>query len=330
MAPRAGAASDAMKILVADDDSASRLIIETLLKRWGHDVLLASDGNETVAKLEAEPGIQALVLDWMMPGPDGPQICRKLRAEDRPHYVYVVMLTGNTSRDAFMEGMEAGADDYITKPLDTRMLRARLRVAERIVSLEEKLSKQNESLRQANEHSGTLLRKVRAQAQELERQSREDALTRLPNRRHLDIMLEREYSRSKRYGRPLSMAVADIDNFKRVNDLYSHSTGDEVLRTVADILRDNCRAGDVVGRFGGEEFVFMFPETNREHAQMACEKLRVAIESFPWEGIAEGLHTTITIGLTDGTDFETHEKMFAAADENLLEGKRRGKNMVCG
>lgn len=319
-----------MKVLVAEDDYTSRVLLETMLRGWGHEVLTAEDGDSALRLIAQHDDLQLLVLDWIMPGPDGPDICRAVRAAVRQNYVYIILLTAKTEREAFLEGMESGADDYIIKPFDAEQMRARLRVAERIVQLEERLSSQNEALRLANEQTRQLLTQVQAQAIELERQAREDWLTGLYNRRHLDFHLQREFVRARRYQSPLTVAIADLDNFKSVNDRFSHHVGDEVLRTLADILQSNSRSTDIVGRYGGEEFVIILPETTREQGLIVCEKIRRTVEEYDWSRVHEGLRMTVSVGMSSDTSLANYEKMLTQADDRLYEAKRAGKNTVRG
>lgn len=319
-----------MKVLVAEDDYTSRVLLETMLRGWGHEVVTADDGREALVFVEQRPDLQLLILDWMMPGLEGPDIARHVRASVRPNYVYIILLTAKTEREAFLKGMEAGADDFIIKPFDAEQMRARLRVAERIVQLEERLSAQNEALRQANEQTRLLLAQVQTQAVELERQAREDWLTGLYNRRHLDYHLQREFVRARRYQAPLTVAIADLDNFKSVNDRFSHHVGDEVLRTLADILQSNSRSTDIVGRYGGEEFVLILPETTREQGLIVCEKIRRTVEEYDWSKIHEGLRMTVSVGMCSDTTLANYERMLTQADDRLYEAKRAGKNTVRG
>ncbi len=192
----------------------------------------------------------------------------------------------------------------------------------------ERLRGLNISLREANEQKSQLLEQLRVQTQALEKQTREDSLTGLNNRRYLDFLLSQEFERSKRYNSALSVAIADIDHFKRVNDNYSHQIGDEVLKKVADIFKHNSRVIDTISRYGGEEFVFFFPETPLEKAVLACEKIRNAIENHDWEYIHKGLRVTISIGITSDMSVQTHEKMISLADNKLYEAKQKGRNQI--
>lgn len=190
------------------------------------------------------------------------------------------------------------------------------------------LAQVNAALEALNQEKSRLLEELRRQAELLERQSLEDPLTELANRRHLESCLHQEFARVRRTGRPLTVAVADIDNFKSINDQLTHPVGDEVLRVVARLLQDGCRAGDTVGRYGGEEFVLVFPETTLEEARHVCERLRQAVEGYPWHSIHPDLRVTLSFGLCDDTSDPSHEPMISRADALMLEAKREGKNRV--
>jgi diguanylate cyclase (GGDEF)-like protein len=172
------------------------------------------------------------------------------------------------------------------------------------------------------------MEQVAAQSQELERLAKLDGLTGLYNRRYLDEALEREFARAKRYRKPLTVAMMDIDNFKQVNDAISHHAGDEVLKIVAGILKANCRTVDLVARYGGEEFVMAFPETAVPQAAAVCERIRGAVEQFFWTRISKELQVTISIGLCDDLSLPHHEKLLSAADARMYRAKELGRNRV--
>jgi diguanylate cyclase (GGDEF)-like protein len=195
----------------------------------------------------------------------------------------------------------------------------------------ELLREANEELTEANAEKATLLEQLRRQAVELDRLSREDALTGLHNRRHVDEQLALELERARRFGRHLTVALADLDRFKEVNDRFGHALGDEVLRAVARILRQETRHIDVVGRYGGEEFVLLLVETPPESAARYCERLRAAVEGHDWSSLHPGLQgVTISVGLAGVLPTGGPEALLAAADAKLYEAKRAGRNRVCG
>ena len=206
------------------------------------------------------------------------------------------------------------------------------RVTERTHDLalqKDELHALTESLRSANREKEELLGRLQQQASELERQSREDGLTGLYNRRYLDNRLEFEVKRAERYNRQIALAMADVDRFKVVNDQHSHMVGDDVLRTIANILRNQCRSIDIIARYGGEEFLLCFPETTHENAVTVCEKIRKQVEDYDWTRLQPGLKVTLSVGVTAAPPSYDVDALIAAADEKLYEAKRGGRNRVC-
>ncbi|HET7175908.1 MAG TPA: diguanylate cyclase [Gammaproteobacteria bacterium] len=206
------------------------------------------------------------------------------------------------------------------------------RVVERTHDLalqKDELHALTESLRSANREKEELLGRLQQQASELERQSREDGLTGLYNRRYLDNRLDFEVKRAQRYNRQIALAMADVDRFKGVNDKHSHMVGDDVLRTIANILRNQCRSIDIIARYGGEEFLLCFPETSHENAVTVCEKIRKQVEEYDWSRLQPGLQVTLSVGLTAAPPEYDVDALIAAADEKLYEAKRGGRNRVC-
>lgn len=198
-----------------------------------------------------------------------------------------------------------------------------------LAKVNEELQKLTESLREANAQKTLLLLQVQEQAKALERQAREDGLTKLLNRRYLDMELSQEFDRAQRYNRPLSVAMADIDFFKQVNDRFSHQIGDEVLRELAQLLRRELRSNDILARYGGEEFVIVMPETPLLKAVAACEKLRLRVQHHNWSQIHPDLTITISIGVVEAKDYPNVDKLLSAVDAKLYEAKHTGRNKVC-
>ncbi|MDQ0118694.1 diguanylate cyclase [Pseudarthrobacter sp902506025] len=247
-----------MKVLVADDDPGSLLVARAAVERAGHDCLTAEDGDQAWALyLEYQP--EVVVTDWMMPGMDGLALCRAIRSREEDLYTYVVLLTSQGSRDDVLAGLEAGADDYVTKPLDPFVLHARLLVARRITSLHADLAH---------------YRRV------LSRQARTDPLTGLHNRLKLSEDLEQLHLRSQRYGEQFSLAMCDVDNFKSYNDIYGHQEGDLALRAVAAALLGSTRKSDGVYRFGGEEFLLVLPQQSPVRAKALMERVLDAVRDL--------------------------------------------------
>ena len=260
-----------MKILVADDDAVSRRVLESMLVKWGYEVVTASDGAEAWKILRRPDAPQLAILDWMMPNVDGPGVCKKLRGRPGIPYVYILLLTDRSLERDLIEGLEAGADDYLTKPFNAQELKARLFSGKRILDFQAQLIAAREELR---------LLAIR------------DPLTGLFNRRYLEESLERELHRAARNSIPLGAIMIDIDHFKRFNDTWAHEAGDAVLREVSSLLRNSSRGGDIACRYGGEEFSLIltstFPEATRQRAErfrQAAKSLDVRHDSLPLGGI---------------------------------------------
>lgn len=298
-----------MKVLVADDDPGSLLVAQAAVERSGHECLAAADGDAAWAMyLEHSPDV--VVTDWMMPGMDGLALCRAIRARELDLYTYVVLLTSQGSRDDVLAGLEAGADDYVTKPLDPFVLHARLLVARRITTLHADLAH---------------YRKV------LSQQARTDPLTGLHNRLKLAEDLEQLHARSIRYGEEYSLAMCDVDNFKAYNDIYGHQAGDLALRTVAAELSGQVRKSDGVYRFGGEEFLLVLPHQSLRRAQALLERALAAVRelAIPHRGDPSGqLRLSAGIATFQPGQGTAAETLLGQADAALYAAKAAGRNRV--
>src|SRR5580692_3339020 len=252
----------AMKILIADDDPVSSRLLDRLLVKWGYEVIAAHDGSEAWEVMQAENAPRVALLDWIMPGIDGLEICRRVRARSSQPYVYIMLLTANDKVGNLVEGLESGADDYLTKPFHPQELRARLRVGLRMLELEG-------SLVEAREH--------------LQFKASHDALTSIWNRGAIIELLERELSRARREGSSVGILLTDIDHFKKINDTRGHLVGDEVLRFITGRLKAEVRSYDAVGRYGGEEFLILLPGCDRTKLETKAEQLRRTAERSPIE-----------------------------------------------
>jgi diguanylate cyclase (GGDEF)-like protein len=294
-----------MKILIADDDSVSRRILESTLRRLGHEPVTAEDGLSALDRLQAPDAPQLAILDWMMPGQDGLTICREIRRQES--YTYLILLTSRDSRDDRVAGLDAGADDFLTKPFDAVELRARLHTGERILDLQSRLLEKEKALRYQATH---------------------DVLTELWNRRYILDELQKELDRAKRDGKSLAVAVADLDNFKQVNDTYGHASGDGVLRTAAGRIRSVLRPYDSLGRFGGEEFLFLLPGCDGPCARDVAERARQAA-SAPVTVPGGKISVTLSLGVswTGLAGFEPGP-LVDSADGALYSAKREGRNRV--
>ena len=296
-----------MKILVAEDDTDSRLLLERLLTRWGYEVVSCHDGLAAWRAL-GKPGAPRLaILDWMMPGMDGPEICRRLRRRTWDHYVYVLLLTAKGGAEDIVGGLDAGADDYLAKPFDPHELRARLRTGRRIIELQADLTAAREALRY---------------------HATRDALTGLWNRAAILEILDRESTRAAREGAPLAVLIADVDHFKAVNDTSGHAAGDDVLREVATRLVRSVRPYDSVGRYGGEEFLFVLPHCEPSEAAGVAERVRCAVSGEPI-GIPQGtVSVTVSLGVAASRGIGDTDATVRAADAALYRAKDAGRDRV--
>jgi diguanylate cyclase (GGDEF)-like protein len=302
--PRAGE-----RILIAEDDAVSRRLLEITLGKWGYDVDTAADGLTAWAKLRADDAPRLAVLDWMMPGMDGPNICRELRRlTDRP-YTYVLLLTARDRKEDVVEGLEAGADDYIAKPFDASELRVRLHVGRRLLDLQYRLVEACTALRV---------------------QAERDALTGLLNRAAVLKALESQVCQAADQGRPLAVVMADMDHFKQINDTHGHLAGDAVLREAAARFRATLRKGDLVGRYGGEEFLVVVAHPHAENAPHVAERLRrsLAAEPVAWGGRPLDVTASFGVAVTPPGVAPDATDLLHAADLALYEAKRGGRNCV--
>ncbi|MBI5586108.1 MAG: diguanylate cyclase [Deltaproteobacteria bacterium] len=301
-------------ILIVEDDPVSGLILEKLLVKAGYQVVLVREGQAALNIL-AERFIPLIITDWMMPGMDGLALCRTIRSGTYPGYVYVILLTGKDTKQDLVQGLEAGADDYITKPFNPNELLARLNTARRILEMES-------SLRRA--------------AEEIQRLSILDPLTQVYNRLYLNFRLPQEISRSQRYGTPLALVLCDLDHFKEVNDQYGHLTGDRVLAAFARCLEGCIREGiDWVSRFGGEEFLIVLPQTPLEGACLVGERMRERLGELGDQNEMGRIRVTASFGVTGwpGTGSTptppSLEGLIQKADEALYRAKQEGRDRVC-
>ena len=298
-----------MRILIAEDDPAFRNILKDVLVKWGYDVVAACDGSEAWRILQSADAPQLAILDWMMPGLEGAEICRKVRKELPEPYTYIILLTSQQRDDDLVTGMEAGADDYITKPFKHNELRVRLRAGRRIIEL------QNELL---------AVQKI------LQNKASHDSLTGLWNHEEILGILAQELARAERNGGCVGVIMADIDHFKRVNDTYGHMAGDAVLRMTVQRMGALIRASDFIGRYGGEEFLFVLPDCCKEVSTAFAERLRLSICSESMD-TSEGLLPVsislgvATSGMEGGWDATTLVK---AADASMYRAKGNGRNRV--
>jgi diguanylate cyclase (GGDEF)-like protein len=298
-----------MKVLVADDDSGSRLVAKAVVEDAGHECIVAEDGT-AAWQLYRDQRPNVVITDLMMPGLDGLALCRAIREVESDSYTYLVLLTSHGARADVLAGMAAGADDYVTKPLDPFTLQTRLLAADRVTSLHAELA---------------------AYRRALAAQARTDPLTGLRNRLTMADDLELLHNSSARYGHDYSLAMCDIDNFKSYNDLYGHQAGDVAIKAVAATLAGECRGADAVYRYGGEEFLLLLPNQSSDGASAALERTRAAVLGLgiPHSGTGTGV-LTISVGIS--SSMEGHrvgsERLIHEADDALYAAKAAGRNAV--
>ena len=292
-----------MKILLVEDSYIERHKVGGYLTEWGFDHLAVGSGTEAVKLLEAPDPPNMALLDWMLPGLDGIDVCRRIRKlSTTGTYIYTVMLTAKNRKQDLLTAMEAGADDYLSKPVDPSELRARIMVGKRILELQQ-------SLRFAATH---------------------DFLTNLLNRSEILAALEREFSRSGREGKAATLIMADIDHFKRVNDSLGHAAGDEVLKEVAKRLKADLRPYDVVGRYGGEEFLIILPGCDLVTGARRADEVRKLVAKDPILTPFGTTSTTVSMGVSVTTPDRDHtvSDFLHEADISMYAAKQNGRNRI--
>ena len=296
-------------VLIADDDAMFRRILQTWLESWGYRVIIAEDGAQAWNIQQHEHPPELLILDWVMPEIDGTELCRRIRERQRSPYQYILLATGKDDKRDVVMGLEAGADDYLTKPFDRNELRARLRVGRRILTLQQDLINARDELRFQATH---------------------DVLTGIWNRGAVLDLLHRELERAARAKTSTSVLMLDLDHFKKINDTFGHLTGDVVLREVANRIVHSVRSYDLVGRYGGEEFLVVLPACNEVEVEQSANRIRLAIASAPILTASSEIPVTASIGATvlAGAAAASEKEMLLAADKALYEAKNGGRNRV--
>lgn len=307
---KAGRGLTGMQVLLVDDSAVYRKLIGDHLRSWGFGVTVAETGSEAWRVLEQAKAPKLVLLDWVLPDIEGIELCRRVRTGGvSGQYVYIILLTGKEGRQNMLDALQAGADDYLMKPFDESELKARLLAGKRILALQEELISARESMREA---------------------ATRDCLTGLLNRAEIFAMLERELERARRERKPLSVILADIDHFKKVNDSHGHLFGDEALREIARRLQSRLRPYDGVGRYGGEEFLLVLPACDSAGAMQRANELREAIADAPVVsgGVEKSITMSMGVAVSECVGVKEVETLVNRADAALYAAKDNGRNRV--
>jgi two-component system cell cycle response regulator len=298
-----------MRILIVDDDEEYLKLLRMILERQGHVVFEAANGLQAWNQLQSET-IPLVITDWMLPELDGVELTKRIRKANLPYYTYLILLTAKKTLNDIVDGLEAGADDYLTKPFDVSEFRARIGIGERILNLEARLRESLHQLASLASH---------------------DSLTGLLNRRALYEIIEKEQSRTLNAGISLSVVMIDLDHFKLINDQYGHLVGDEVLCQVAKIIMERKRSSDHAGRWGGEEFLLVLPGANVQEAGNVAERMRVAIGSLSIplkDGRMVSVKASLGAASTVPEEEFSLERLIEGADKALYMAKAAGRDLV--
>ncbi len=298
-----------MRVLAAEDNPVFQSMLKAMLGKWGYEAIIAPDGNEAMRLLSRDDPPRMAILDWMMPGMDGVEVCRCIRGVRREPYIYMLLLTARNESQDLVEGMDAGADDYLTKPFVAHELRARLRAGRRILDLQAELVAAREALRI---------------------QATYDGLTGVLNRGSVLDALNQDLARAGRESGPVAVLLTDIDHFKKVNDTHGHQAGDAVLQETAHRMKSAIRAYDSMGRYGGEEFLIVLPGCDGEDAVHQAERIREAIAgpSYSYGGAVFTSTCSVGVSWRSCASSDDAAELIREADLALYRAKAAGRNRV--
>lgn len=316
--------SHSAHIVIAEDEAASRALLTRQLQNAGYEVVACENGKQALDAIRQETSC-IVVADWMMPEMDGVELCRAVRELCEMQvlsYVYFILLTAHSEKQQIVTGLEAGADDYLTKPYHKQELLARLRAGERIYSLQTELIQRQIELHKVNGEFAKLNRR-------LEELANTDTLTGLANRRNFFDRFEEAWAMAARNNHPLGCIMFDIDKFKVINDTHGHAAGDAVLKKLSLVARQCLRKYDVLGRIGGEEFCILCPETKLEYAAMVAERIRGAVAQTEFVYDQKNIPVTISLGVAGRTNAHANpHDLTKTADELLYRAKTGGRDQV--
>jgi two-component system chemotaxis response regulator CheY len=302
-----GKSGEGIKVLVVDDSAVSRKLVEQALVKESYTALLAESAHDAL-KLFVKHAPSIVITDWIMPGNSGLELCQTIRADSR-QYTYVIVLTSKTEKDSVVEGLAAGADDYLTKPFDAGELLARIGVGRRTIELHRQIDRKN---------------------QLLEEMAHTDSLTGLPNRRAIEEWARRQLRGAVRHGFPVWVVQADLDRFKNINDDYGHDAGDAVLQRFGEIIKNHTRASDICGRMGGDEFLMVITHVEHDKIEAAVDRLRAQLAEHKFTFGGEQVSLTASFGVSGfhGKHAPEFSALVREADEAMYAAKRAGGNRV--
>jgi len=322
-----------MKLLIIDDEQIVLTILSSMIEKWGYEVILAGNGEQAWELLQNinEPII--LLVDWMMSGLDGVALCKMVKNSQKATNTHVIMLTAKHKIEDVVAGFSAGADDFLSKPVDPRELSSRLSVGRRILKYKYDLEQRNLVLQATTKIMENIMEELNVVNEKLRVLSMVDELTGVPNRRSMEDSLAREWGYAMRTSEPLTLIMVDVDFFKLYNDTYGHQAGDECLRKVASVLSDTItRSGDLVARYGGEEFIIALRNTDTLGGQKVGENLRQSVEDLriPHSASEIADYVTISLGVVTIVPEGGHcyNELIDMADQFMYQAKKSGRNRV--
>jgi len=316
-----------MRVLVADDDEICRLVVQAILLKLGHDVLVCDNGQTAWELLQAE-GADVIISDWQMSGLNGLELCRRVREHTEIAYPYFILLTAHGRQRDILLAMKAGVDDHLTKPPSEDDLEAKLIAAARVTGLHVELVDRHKKLESVNQQLFEGRRALVAANASLNRLARSDALTGLSNRLAMGEDMRAMQSRFERYGQGFGVAMLDIDHFKAYNDDYGHQAGDRLLSGVGAAIAAEIRPGDLAYRYGGEEFLIVYPNQTIATTAIAVHRIRRRVETIAAPDNRPGT-TTVSAGIAEARPPDRFEEIVGRADRALYQAKHDGRNRVC-